>query len=702
MSYVSARDLGMANNPRAAANIIDGLFDEGDSDQYKRELVVNAIQAGATTINVTAFRLSEYGKHGGIKAAFVDNGKGMSGTKIVDYMGELFNGESDVGPGGNFQMGGRVATLPFNSEGVLIASWVEGDESGSMVQIQRDPETGVYQLVAFGEPDDQDWVTYPDEEMKHPIIKRAGHGTVVILLGSQPKDHTVGEIGRVPYDGFSFPTVRLPENDWHYYNAKFWTLPEGVTLRMMWAQGNLKEWMNRMPPGTWYGQIEKREGEHFGHRTYDGIRGRIEKFAVPTPGANPKHQGAHGSQIVVSPSGHRATVHWALFPEAKHTRGDTGEQKGTGGASDQRDYGIPLGLFGELFQDEVYNLAWSKSEFDNRRQRGYLRTQMEYYGIDRKEIRDRMVLMVEPELGSSAALETRPGPARNRLVPALPHREWGDAFVAEMPEAIKQRLRELNTQTGDDAEDKKRLMDRLSKYFSRRQKAKEEVETRHVEPDPEQKDGVGGRETDTDALEDPTSEKESEIEDRADLPEDLPGTDGIGCGPRARKPKIRLGGGVKNVLTDGARERKPLGQDIEVEWNENGDQFHDDELAGLLVHWIGGAKRKLFINGAHPHLRKIIEEEVAQRSATKAEEIRQLAKHAIKMHMVAQVVCIEMMRLSSEVTDVIRSSAFRDRALSDEALSAVLMNEPSTRTVVTNMFRGRTGFGQRVDWDRAS
>ena len=119
--YEYAKPLVIASNAKFAANIIDSTFESGAADQYKRELVTNAIEAGATEVRVTAYRFAEFGSEGGVKAAFVDNGEGMSGLKIPQYLTELGSGKKEISPNGNFSMGARVSTLPFNHYGVAIA-----------------------------------------------------------------------------------------------------------------------------------------------------------------------------------------------------------------------------------------------------------------------------------------------------------------------------------------------------------------------------------------------------------------------------------------------------------------------------------------------------------------------------------------------------------------------------------------------------
>ena len=55
----------MNPNPLAAANMVNQLFNAGDPDQYKRELVQNAIHAGATDIEAGAIRLGDSARRAG-------------------------------------------------------------------------------------------------------------------------------------------------------------------------------------------------------------------------------------------------------------------------------------------------------------------------------------------------------------------------------------------------------------------------------------------------------------------------------------------------------------------------------------------------------------------------------------------------------------------------------------------------------------
>ncbi len=684
-----AKPLVIAPSAKFAANIIDATFESGAADQYQRELVTNAFEAGATEVRVTAFRFSEYGAAGGIKAAFVDNGEGMSGTKIPQYLTELGSGKKEISASGNFNMGARVSTLPFNHYGVVIASWVEGDEVGSLVHLAYDEESGTYQVVGFG--DDGAQVGTPSPEMRHPIIAKAGHGTVVFLLGAREEDHTVGEIRRRSDGSFLYPGVRFTHEDRHYFNAKYFTMPEDVSLKTMWATQHVElEWTKKIAPGSWYDDVptikgdaaQGIKGEAWGFRTVEGLQSIITKDASEVYDAkNPDwDKGYSGTVLVEDSKGYKAKVHWAMMAANKFARiGPKG-----GGGSDTRDYGIALGLFGELYQDEVYNLTTSKNS-------QALRAALERYGIVRAEIRDRLVLVVEPETASTVSLVAHPNAARSRLErgnEGLPHAEWGDSFARQLPTPINDRLKYLDAPDEDYESAMKKLLERLRHVFTRRERAKLPTDTQaSVKPTSDESDNtVDGDQGDqpTVIVDDPSG----------DIPRDH---DGV-CVIKRKKPRKAIGGGAKNVESDATKETSGQSRSLDVQWDRNGDEFQADGVRGMIVHWIGGSTRTAFINGAHPFLKELIGEAVAGKPQGKQEQAHKLVVEAIKQHIAAQILCVEMLAASdlAGTDSALKSELFRDRAISDEGLSAVLANEPNMRAIINRVFQGRTGFQRRA------
>lgn len=639
--------LGMARNPRAAALLVERTFNEGRSDQYKRELVWNAVQAGAHNILATAIRLDGEGAdEWGVKAAFVDDGCGMADTKIVDYIGELFNGASALGSDGNFQMGARVSTLPFNRAGIIVASWTEGDSEGTLLHIRYDEDSQTYGVEPQRVGEAWEATGVPPAYMRHPVIERAGHGTVFILLGGSLTDHTVGEITRDPRTGhFTYPTTRYTRDDWLYYNAKFWALPGDVKLSAMWAPADLNDWTAQIPPGCYYDQAE--EGpRRFTYRSYVGVADRIARYAE-----------ASGTVSVTSVRGHRATVHWGLFPEKKFVR----TTAAGGGASDETDYGIPLGLFGERMRDELYAV----------RGRGQTYAPMEHYGISRRELRDRLVLIVEPEPPSTSFIGATPSSARDRLLIAndgLPHDEWGAVFAEQMPEPIRARLRELNGENSKDAADRqRRLQDRLREFYGRPLRRSESGST-PVE--------TGER---------PHSEPRATTRER--------GTD---AGPaRTRRPSSGHRTGFGDVpardgdhRADQRRTHRP--REITAVWDSTAFEVNP----AMIAHYVE-ATRTLYLNDRHAVIAELIRAEQAGRQA-KHDEIENLAHDTIADYLISMVLAAELYVTSALTGGQPVGPQFIKDAVSDHALTAACLNVSAVEHAIRQRFQGRPGF-KRVE-----
>jgi hypothetical protein len=659
---MSNTPLLMNPNPLAAANMVNQLFNAGDPDQYKRELVYNAIDAGATDIEAGAIRLAEYGEEGGIKAAFIDNGRGMSPTKLADYIGELFNGASEIDSQGNYNMGGRVATLPFNPLGVIWASWTEDDEEGAFIHIAYNEEKRVYEIVSQADNTsvvaDDDRIGVPLPEWKHPMIQKAGHGTVVILLGTTIEDNTVGAIERQDDGTFVYPNMRRPREDWQYYNTKFWKLPEWVKrLAFMWAEQKLDNWKKHIAPGEFFRPDDEHRVRRF--RTWKGLSALLEENAEHT-----------GSQIVTSSRGYKARVHYGLFPENYMLKKD--------GSSTATDEAVPLGLFAEKHREELYALAY-RSE-GSAGSRGHVSFKLEMYGVAHAEVKNRLVIVVEP-LSNQDYMPAAPAPSRHELRlanSALPHKEWGEEFAQQMPAAIKDRIDAVTGKTDEDLEKKLREdQKKLNSFFSR------------LIPSRSDKKAKPGPVGDPDSDQDGSSGADAESGGTpGDSDERSPGQPNGGRSPSSR-PKgkgPRVGGGVKKRLDGPSVPHTNSSQPVQVLWDNDGTQF-DGDSEGLLARWIE-SNRIIWINGAHPHIAQLVNDAVSTRRASGEQEAIERVQSAIKAHLARQVISIELYGRTAVAGGRGHSGSFKRNALSDDALSAVLLNVLGMETIIGNTFRG--------------
>ena len=132
----------------------------------------------------------------------------------------------------NFGIGAKSSLLPWNQYGIVVVSWVDGDPA--MIWLTADPDDGEYGLKQFYVSDDdgntlvEDVIT-PFDDTAHGCDWGAikpdwitDHGTVIVLLGNQPTQHTVlGDPGREESDIKGIST---------YLNRRLWEIPHAFTL----------------------------------------------------------------------------------------------------------------------------------------------------------------------------------------------------------------------------------------------------------------------------------------------------------------------------------------------------------------------------------------------------------------------------------------------------------------------------------------
>ena len=677
------QDMTFNPNPDGLTVLVDRTYNEGRPDQYIREVVHNAIKAQATKIRLTGIRLSEYGVEGGVKLACVDNGYGMSADVIGDYLGQLFNGQNEIDENGHFNMGVRVSTLPFTD--LLVASWVDGEDDGAVVRFGYNPETKRYAQQGWENEDGTfDTVGIASSELIHPIIEEAGHGTVFVLLGRAARHNTVGRIHRDVSGKFVYPNKRNTRADLLYLNSKFHTLPEGLDLKVMHAGENLEDWKKDIAPGEWFEDADQSVRKY----SFSPVRG-LDTLIKEGPGGK---QGAEskGEVEVVSRRGYRATIKWALFKEEHYKRGGTPDK--AVGTHDITDYGFPLGLFGELYQGEVYNVH----EF------GWTRHPMEKYGIAYPELRDRLVILVEPAPASAKFMGAKAIGSRKHLIVAnkeLPHDEWGEQWHQKMPQEIRDRIALLRGESSKEQEERlNRMRARLQKLFAGR-KPKTTTQEPETGDTVKGKGGSGGTEGDGEG-------KTTNTGTGTPCPE------GCTCGKHHPGPRVnhrtKLGsvGGTGRKVDSDAAEKKSTVALPEVKWVYDSEKAEGESREfgndpALLVHWVSGGST-ILINGDHKYLTDLIAKAVVERKPAVAEEIPGIVRDAIGARLAGYVMTVQMyprsalVPVGAAVPDAFKAKGDQSKPLSDETLSAVLLDYETLDLVVTNAFKGRTGFGRIV------
>ncbi|MBY6366533.1 hypothetical protein [Rhodococcoides corynebacterioides] len=248
-----------ADGARAGAVLIERSYREGDDTQFLRELVQNGLEAQATKMQLgihwpsaaADWSVKEVPDHypytirpKRYRMVYYDNGCGM-GDEMVDYMAGLLDLSSKNQAAGdlhgNFAMGVRVSTLPWNKAGVIVASWTAEFPEGKLMWLRYVPDRsealGYYEAATLSWLEDgkqlrsevapaelfdefisdrPDWLGYTDEQSGE-----VGTGTMLLFLGNTGQEHTF--LG--------------PEGNWmthtgpNYLTHRYYAHPAGVELR---------------------------------------------------------------------------------------------------------------------------------------------------------------------------------------------------------------------------------------------------------------------------------------------------------------------------------------------------------------------------------------------------------------------------------------------------------------------------------------
>jgi Histidine kinase-, DNA gyrase B-, and HSP90-like ATPase len=177
--------------PMGIANIgfmLDRLGRDCDDLQFLREITENALQAGATTI-VWDVDWKTWELSGGTlyKLCCIDNGSGMTGEEMLEYINQLSSSTHEQTFDGNYGVGAKVAAATRNPAGLIYQSWKHG--RGNMIQLWRDAITNQYGLRQFEVGGHFGYWQPLRDEAKPKEVQ--DHGTKVILLGVSEEHNTI-------------------------------------------------------------------------------------------------------------------------------------------------------------------------------------------------------------------------------------------------------------------------------------------------------------------------------------------------------------------------------------------------------------------------------------------------------------------------------------------------------------------------------
>lgn len=421
-------------------HLIERTYREGGDLQWVRETYVNAIEADATRI--------EYGiewqaveRSGVYRRTIADDGRGMTADELQEFFNTFGGGGKPIGgPHENFGVGAKTSLLPWNTYGLVVVSWVDGD--ASMIWVEKNPGTGEYGLRLIDcEDDDGDTrleaVYEPFEDEEHGCDWAAikpdwidEEGTVIVLLGNSATDDTVeGDPSRNEADIKGIST---------YLNRRIWTIPESVAV------------------------------------TVDELRTN-ERSLWP-----PNESVAHGAQPKKAKDRRtnrrriEGALHYVEYPVAAFKRGklassgDVGLDDGTvlswylweGDRPAIQSYASISGYIAAVYGDELYDITAHHSTYRS-------------FGVGESSVRKNLWLIIRPpSLDENGRHGVYPRTDRNALLlkggpnagGPLPINDWAGKFADNLPEEIVQAIRDSRGDvTGSLADDawRERLADRF-------------------------------------------------------------------------------------------------------------------------------------------------------------------------------------------------------------------------------------------------
>lgn len=427
-----------------ATHWVNRMFEACGNYQWAREFLKNALEAGATKIEF-GIEWQAVEKFGDYRRAVSDNGSGMTRDELLLFFSTLGEGAKRIGGvHDNFGVGAKIASLPWNPEGVAVISYKEG--RASMIVIQIDDDGAEYELREFRtekgltnviNPDEVDWGDDIDWGAVAPAWARE-HGTTIVLLGSEEAPDTVlgnPKAGEKDIKGLSV-----------YLNSRFWDLTRSEVTVVELRSERKTSWPT--------GPNDRDDARRPNNRRIAGARHYLTDVAA--------NSGKLAASSTLAIDEDRVRAHWYLWE---------------GDRPAIHSYAKKPGYIAVKYKDELFELTSHKAHF-------------RWFGIADAKVQQNLTIILEPKLFDPqiAMWGIYPDQSRNRLVfngngekgVPLPLADWGFEFADHMPQAIRDAIakaREESDSTLEDEEYRKRLQDK----FGNRWLTPRLVEARHGE-----------------------------------------------------------------------------------------------------------------------------------------------------------------------------------------------------------------------------
>lgn len=408
-----------------ASHFVNRMFEACGTYQWAREFLKNSIEADASQIEF-GIEWQAVEKYGVYRRTIIDNGLGMSRDELLKFFSTLGEGAKKIGGvHDNFGVGAKVASLPWNPEGVVVISFKEG--RGSMIWIVSDPDSGDYELVEFAIGGDKSCVVDPQvvEGIDWAAIRPAwlkNHGTIVVLLGNEEYPDTVignPHAGEKDIKGLSV-----------YLNSRFWSFDK-IDVKVVELRSEKK---SQWPQSA----ADNDDARRPNNRQIMGARYYLTEVKAPSG-----KLAASGSLTVDDT---RVPIEWYLWE---------GDRPAIHSYAKKGGY-IAIRYKGELFQ-----VTSSKAHF-------------RWFGIIEGKVQQNATIILEPQhyQPQDRRWGIHPDQSRNRLIftgngekgAEIPVFDWGSEFAENMPAPILDAIRQARGELAGSIEDedyRKRLQDRF-------------------------------------------------------------------------------------------------------------------------------------------------------------------------------------------------------------------------------------------------
>lgn len=444
----TGRSIGIGHN----RPLIDREFKEAPPLQYLRELTKNPIQAGATRVLVRPDAV-HYARFGVLKTMFADDGEGMSADKLLEYADLSSTGHTFEN---NFGSGAKTSTLTANRLGVVFMSKTkDGTWAMTRLGLKEDGDYGIIEWTGTDEDEDGTLKHTQDDKLAVPkayqdlhasLFPGAQSGTMVILMGCAPDEDTW--LSKPGTEAHVAIRERLK-----YLNLRYFDQPT--------APGSPKEtvelWVFDEAFGDKFGQLKP-------HSEWPKEIGLAKGRRVEGASAFLKSR-AEASGVLPMLYG---KAHWFLSAV-------------TDGQKTDQALFPDTGVVGVLHDGETYNVSLANKTNG--------RDLLIGFGIQFESVRGAISIIIEPDAKIAGKAAFEPNGHRSEILFVagrdmndgdlkFPWEHFQKHFRENMPEPIRKRLQAEAPK--DDLSRKKKLKDKMKKWFSEnkhRKRKKDDLES---------------------------------------------------------------------------------------------------------------------------------------------------------------------------------------------------------------------------------